>query len=969
MLKPTRRLPQLIMAFIVLIGPVTLNPGHGAAQSARDGGIALVIGNSRYSTAPLKNPENDANAMALALTSAGFMVEKLIDATRTEMERAIIRFGRRLKKSQAVGLFYYAGHAVQIGGRNYLIPLGANIEAVEEIRVESVDIQYVLARMGAAANSMNLVILDSCRDNPFGFSSLSAPSGLAPVDAPPGTFIAYATAPGKVAADGKGGNGLYTGQLIRAMKRPGLKIEDVFKRVRREVAKQTDGLQVPWESSSLTGDFYFQPPEPSPGAPLQSQEMKAEITYWQSIRASKNPAMFRAYLSRYPDGTFSGLAKAKLEELMAPKTVAPIQPPVDFQITPLDEKLIAVKTANIRSQPAINSARVGVLVLGTPVAVTGKAVVEGKSWYRIERPGQPPAFVYSTLLGKKGASWFDLRMEPETFAVLLVVATLVLLLLGFPAAFTFGATAIIFAFTGDFLGLFDARLLSNIPSRYLGIMIDDILVAVPLFVFMWLMLARSELDGQLVITLILLFGRIRGGLVLAVLLAGVLSAAVTGFVGMTVGAFGLLFLPIILKAGYDKRLASGATLASGSLGYIAPPSIVLILLGGILQSANTDSQRLTGNWEMEPISVADLFAGAVLPSLLLLGLYLGWVVVKVLIAPKAFPRVSATQKIRVISFSLVIQTVVAPIVLLVVIIGSIFTSIASPTEAAGLGVIGAILLAGREKRYGRRAPSDNPQALAVADKAREDRKRKEIKTGAAYKGKAFRGGNWPPLAGGISLLGLMVLAAFYEIGIPRDIVPSHELIIFAAACLLTAVFISGLVICFWRAVIIDALVEAMRETVNVSSMVFVTFLGASVFVLVFRGFDGDDLIARILANLPGAPIGTMLAVIGTMFLLGFLLDFLGILLIFVPIVTPIILQMGVSPVWLGVMIIITLQVNYLLPPYGFALSRLRAIAPAPPRMKDSLRGVIPFSIIQLLGLLLIALFPVLATWLPAALQQ
>ncbi|MBL6929167.1 MAG: TRAP transporter large permease subunit [Rhodospirillales bacterium] len=952
---------RIFRVFAILIA--LLNSAGAAVlvdANALDGkdGIALVVGNARYQTAPLSNPENDANAIARALDGRGFKVEKLINATRTEMERAIVRFGRRLKKSQTVGLFFYAGHSVQIGGRNYLIPLGTSIEAEDEIRVESVDLEYVLARMGAAANPMNLVILDSCRDNPFGFSSLNVPSGLAPVDAPPGSFIAYATAPGKVAADGSGDNGIYTSHLLRALQLSGLRIEDVFKRVRREVAKQTDGLQVPWESSSLTRNFYFRPEQRTPAdASLQTQPKSIETTYWESIRGSRDKAVLRAYLTRYPNGAYSGLAKAKLEELRVLSSGAAPQSSVSFDVAARDGVFVALKTANIRSQPTISSQKIGLLALGEPIKVTGKTEVAGKSWYRIEKTDQTEGFIYATLLAEKGASWFNFNLDPKGFAILLVAVSIGLLLVGFPSVFTLGTSALAFALLGGLLGVFDLNLLGNIPSHFLGTMTDDTLVAAPLFVFMWLLLARSGLDVQLVATVRSMFGSVRGGLAAALLIAGIVLAAITGFVGMTVGTLGLLLLPIMLSAGYAKHLASGATLASASLGYIAPPSIILIILGVVLQSANIESQQLIGNWTVEPVSVADLFAAAVLPGILLLGMYLLWIAIKLRLSPEDCPP--PMQIKRQVSRRMVIQSVVAPVVLLLVVLGGIFTGLASPSEAAGIGVIGAILLGGREKRTFPKSRPANPQSLAVVDKAVEDRKR----NGAAYEGNAFRYGDGPPLTGAVCLLALIALAAFTDIHVPRDMAINGEMAVFVMACLLTAVFVWGFAISLWRLAILDALVEAMRETVNVSAMIFVAFLAAAVFVLVFRGFDGDDVIAGILAILPGAPMGAVLAVLCTMFLLGLVLDVFSVLLIYVSIVAPLILQMGVNPVWFGVMIILTLQANFMLPPYSFALSRVRAIAPALPRMQGSLQGAIPFVIIQLIGLIVLAIFPEIATWL------
>lgn len=221
--------------------------------------IALVIGNSHYATSPLKNPVNDAKAMAATLRRLGFEVEEKTDLGFVQMNKAVESFGKKLKPG-GVGLFYYAGHAIQVGGANYLIPVDAEIEDENEVRYKSVDAGLVLAKMEQSRGDVNIVILDACRNNPFARSFRSATRGLASMDAPSGSLIAYATAPGRTAADGDGKNGIYTEELIRLMETPGLTVEEAFKRVRRAVMERTASAQVPWEASSLTGDFHFIPP-------------------------------------------------------------------------------------------------------------------------------------------------------------------------------------------------------------------------------------------------------------------------------------------------------------------------------------------------------------------------------------------------------------------------------------------------------------------------------------------------------------------------------------------------------------------------------------------------------------------------------------------------------------------------------------------------------------------------------------
>ena len=304
---------------------------EGKSVTGGERRLALVIGNATYDSAPLRNPVNDARAMAAALRDLGFEVTALENASLTEMKRAIDDFGDGLRSSGGVGLFYFSGHGVQVQGRNFIVPVGVRMKGERDVEYESVDVGRVLGKMEDAGNRMNLVILDACRDNPFARSFRSAVSGLASLDAASGTFVAYATAPGRTADDGTGANGLYTEQLIRYMRTPGLKVEDVFKRVRINVEKSSGGKQVPWESSSLKGDFYFSgpsveaalapptlPPE-KPAGPARTIEpartIDEEEALWKVIENSTNPVDFEEYLSAFPQGRFVMAARAKLRQV------------------------------------------------------------------------------------------------------------------------------------------------------------------------------------------------------------------------------------------------------------------------------------------------------------------------------------------------------------------------------------------------------------------------------------------------------------------------------------------------------------------------------------------------------------------------------------------------------------------------------------------------------------------------------
>ncbi len=457
-------------------------------------------------------------------------------------------------------------------------------------------------------------------------------------------------------------------------------------------------------------------------------------------------------------------------------------------------------------------------------------------------------------------------MGAEILAILMFLVVCGVLLLGYPVAFTLGGTALAFAFVGDLAGVFDLRLLGGLPSRYFGVMVNEVLVAVPLFVFMGVVLERSGLAEQLLETMGLLFGRLRGGLAYSVTIVGMLLAAATGIVGATVVTMGLLSLPAMLKAGYDRGLACGTICASGTLGQIIPPSIVLVILGDILQGANTEAQLALGNFAPEPVSVVDLFAGAMIPGLVLVGLYLLYEVLVAWLRPAAAPPlVEAGERVEQLGRR-VLVAVLPALILIVAVLGSILVGLATPTESAAIGGVGAMLLAAARRRL----------SLAM-------------------------------------------------------------------------------------------LREVMQETTKISSMVFVILLGASIFSLVFRGFGGDQMVRDLLHNLPGGEVGAIVSVMLLMFLLGFFIDFIEITFVVVPIVGPPLIMLGYDPIWLGVMIGINLQTSFLTPPFGFALFYLRGVAPAEVTTADIYRGIIPFVALQLVGLLLVGLFPQLATWLPQAL--
>ncbi|MEN7341649.1 MAG: TRAP transporter large permease subunit [Pseudomonadota bacterium] len=448
-------------------------------------------------------------------------------------------------------------------------------------------------------------------------------------------------------------------------------------------------------------------------------------------------------------------------------------------------------------------------------------------------------------------------------ALLLFLSVIAVLMTGYPVAFVLAGTSLLFAAGGIIAGVFDASFLTSLPNRLFGIMSNDTLIAVPLFVFMGVTLERSKIAESLLTTLSSLFGKRSGGLGLSVLLVGMLLAASTGIVGATVVTMGLLSLPTMLQRGYSPAIATGTICASGTLGQIIPPSIVLVLLGDVLSAAYQQSQLQQGIFSPDTVSVGDLFAGALFPGLLLVGLYMVWIIGVGIVKPASMPGLSDTEAEEKVSALKVIRVLLAPLVLIVAVLGSILTGFATPTEAAGVGAAGALVLA------------------------------------------ALRG----------------------ELGLSQ-------------------------------------LTDIMRSTTRVTSMVFMILIGASVFALVFRGYEGDEAVRHLLTSLPGGVTGAFIVVMLTMFVLGFVLDFIEITFVVVPIVGPILMAMGLDPVWLGIMIAINLQTSFLTPPFGFALFYLRGVAPDSVQTGDIYRGVLPFIVIQLIALCIIALFPALATWLP-----
>ena len=468
-----------------------------------------------------------------------------------------------------------------------------------------------------------------------------------------------------------------------------------------------------------------------------------------------------------------------------------------------------------------------------------------------------------------------------------------------------------------------------IPSRIFGgAMWNETLLAVPLFVFMGIMLEKSKVAEELLDSMGLLFGRLRGGLGISVFIVGALLAASTGIVGAAVVTMGLMSLPTMLKRGYDPRLAAGSVCAAGTLGQIIPPSIVLIILGEQISNAYMAAQSAKGNWSPEPVSVGDLFAGALVPGLCLVGLYILYQAVMAFFKPETSPAVrpeDISAEIPNLPLML-LRSLLPPVVLIVAVLGSILMGIATPTEAASVGAVGAILL-------------------------------------AALKGS--KGSGLPVYIAGIAIPLLLLLANLTDLKrIAVDGVGPAALLAF----LLLAVIVVGLIIGLRRLLKRGILKEVCQSTMEMTAMVFVILIGATIFSLVFRGLGGDELVYRLLSDLPGGQFGALLVVMIVIFVLGFFLDFVEITFVVVPIVAPVLLLMEISPIWLGIMIAVNLQTSFLTPPFGFALFYLRGVAPPEVTTGIIYRGVFPFVLLQLVALGLLAAFPALATWLPAALN-
>jgi TRAP-type mannitol/chloroaromatic compound transport system permease large subunit len=520
----------------------------------------------------------------------------------------------------------------------------------------------------------------------------------------------------------------------------------------------------------------------------------------------------------------------------------------------------------------------------------------------------------------------DVALIGQMMAAGLFLVIIFALMSGYLVAFTLGGTAVLVGFVGIWIGAFDQALFAALPNRFWGVITNPVLIAVPLFVFMGVVLERSGIAEALLTTMGQVFGRLRGGLALSVVLVGALLAAATGVVGATVVTMGLLSLPAMMKAGYDPKLACGTICAAGTLGQIIPPSTVLIFMADILQGANSAAQLSLGNFAPDTVSVGDLFAGAILPSLVLVTLYTLYVIWRAIVAPETCPAVPMTEEERRGLFLRVVSALLPPLILIISVLGSIVSGVATPTESASVGAVGALLLAAVRQ-----------VASGFEDAAHIGRRDTILLWFWLTFLVALAGGAY--LFGAAGLLNMMVAVLVITV--------------------LLALSRSST-----RPAYADIVFKSCVSTMSITSMVFIILLGATVFALVFTQLGGSDMVRGFLEGMPGGETGALLIVFLIIFVLGFFLDTFEILFIVVPITAPVLLIMGVDPIWLGVMMGVLLQTSFLTPPFGFSLFYLRGVAPRTITTPQIYRGALPFIGLQMVALLILWFFPELATWLP-----
>jgi len=505
----------------------------------------------------------------------------------------------------------------------------------------------------------------------------------------------------------------------------------------------------------------------------------------------------------------------------------------------------------------------------------------------------------------------------EIFLILLGLGLAGGILSGIPAMLAIAGVPFVVALLGSLVGAFDPGFLKFFPARVYGIMSNPLLMAVPLFVLMGVLLEKSRVSERMLQVLGQMLGGSARGMAVSVLLFSAIIAASTGIVGATVVMLVLMSLPAMLQAGVPKPLASGLICAGGTLGQIIPPSIVLVLLGDQIGNTYLEAQQRAGNFAPSSVSVGDLFAGALLPGLMLVGLYALYAFAVLTFAARGTPKVVRTASPPL---GVILNSFAPPLLMILAVLGSILAGVATTTEAAGLGAVGALMLAGYH-RGGR--------------------------------------GRWLVGLGALAVLALLMLRMFTD---GRAGPVGTGLAVAMVVLLVLGLLVS--VVKLWGGGVLSA---ASDETLRITGMVFGIVVAASMLALVFRGFGGDVIVGHLMENMPGGDWGALFIVLGMVFLLGFLLEAIEIIYIVVPLLGPPILGGDISPVWFGVLLAMNLQTSFLTPPFGFALFYFRSVAPREITTRDTYVGVAPFVVLQLIGLAMLMTFPSLATWLPGVL--
>ena len=525
-------------------------------------------------------------------------------------------------------------------------------------------------------------------------------------------------------------------------------------------------------------------------------------------------------------------------------------------------------------------------------------------------------------------------METLPLDLAMFAGLCILVLSGAPIAFVLAGTAVIFALIGWATGALNFNLIGALPTRVFNTMNSESLIAILLFVFMGLILERARIAEELLRTMGALFGSLRGGLGVSVTLVGALLAASTGIVGATTVTMGLMALPVMLRYGYGPAFSSGIICAAGTLGQIIPPSTVLIIMGEVLASAYQQAQHQAGNFAARTISVGELFAGSLIPGLLLVGLYIVFQLLAAFFRPGMAPALPREALVAIsggrageVSARDVLRVLFPPLALIVAVLGSILGGVATATEGAAVGAVGATLLAGM--RTGR-----NRWALWVAV---------------------------------LGTVVLMTMAGGSDLRLGRPDAPAGEQALLGVALALAGLVVLAIAV-IWRDLGRDRVLgAAIQATARTTTMIFTIVIGALLFSLVFRALGGDLRIQSLLEAAPGGVHGAMIMVMAMMFFLGMFLDYVEITIIAIPVVGPPILAAGVDPIWFGVLIALVLQTSFLTPPVGYTLAYLRSVAPPTVSTQAIWAGAVPFILLQILAVVIVYFLPGLATWLPAQL--